>query len=119
MSDLIDRGFDVISQPKAQTVMASAQIPHRQTSHGAANWSLQIDGFQSPAEAAILADTLVRTAGMGVVREKRFNRGEQSFFSVRVDELDQVLARDLCARQADILGIEPRRCKVVAVAGTG
>ena len=119
MSDLIDRGFDVINQPKAQTVMASAPVPRRQVGRGAANWSLQIDGFQSPAEAAILADTLVRTAGMGVVREKRFNRGEQSFFSVRVDELDQVLARDLCARQADILGIEPRRCKVVAVAGTG
>lgn len=119
MSDLIDRGFDVINQSRPETVMASAPIPRDPAARGPSNWSLQIDGFRSPAEAAILADTLVRTAGTGIVTEKRFNHGEQAFFSVRVDQLDQGLARELCARQADILKIEPRRCKVVSIAGTG
>ena len=119
MSDLIDRGFEVINLPKAQTVMASAPVPHDPAPHGAAHWSLQIDGFQSPAEAAILADRLVRTAGAGVVAERRVDRGGHAFFSVRVDQLDQASARDLCARQEDILGIAPRRCKVVSVAQTG
>ncbi|MEL6686927.1 MAG: D-alanyl-D-alanine carboxypeptidase family protein [Pseudomonadota bacterium] len=114
MSDLIDRGFEVINQPRAATIMASAPV-----AQGPKTWSLQIDGFDSPAEAAILAETFVRTAGVGTVSPKRQIHGNQPVFSIRINDLDQAMARDLCARQRDLLNIEPRRCKIVSVAQTG
>lgn len=116
MSDLIDRGFDVMNQSRPQMVMASNRVDPPK---GPAIWALQIDGFESPAEAAILSETFVRTAGIGTVGETRRVRGGYESYSIRVDQLDQATARNLCARQSEILNIPPRRCKVLSVAQTG
>lgn len=110
MSDLIDRGFDVIGQTPAPVLQASVTRPV-----GPPRWAMQIDGFTSPAEAAILADQLVRTAGIGTVGDRRRERAGQVWHSVRVEQLDQATARDLCSRHADILGIPSRRCKVLSL----
>ena len=72
---------------------------------------MQIDGFDSPAEAAILSDTLVRMAGQGRVTDLPG--------SIRIDSLELAIARALCADHDVLLGITPRRCKVLQLAEPG
>jgi D-alanyl-D-alanine carboxypeptidase len=55
MADLIDRGFEVIGQTRPETRPDSALITASTAPTGPAVWALQIDGFDSVAEAAILA----------------------------------------------------------------
>ncbi|MGB6318246.1 MAG: hypothetical protein WBG08_06375, partial [Litorimonas sp.] len=118
MSDLVDRGFEVIGQtqatPEPQMVAASAPVRR-----GPPVWALQIDGFDSPAEAAILSETLVRRSGAGVSGSKSAVRGGRISHSIRVDALDQATARALCADHAALLSIAPRRCKVLSIAKPG
>jgi D-alanyl-D-alanine carboxypeptidase len=126
MSDLIDRGFDVMAQTapdkqsaaSATATMTMARSPSQQPP-GHANWALQIDGFASPAEAEILSATLVRAAGMGEVGQSRRQIGSSMDFGIRVNALDQATARKLCAHQSELLNITPRRCKVLSVAKPG
>lgn len=116
MSDLIDRGFDVIGSQSQPVIAAKAPtaIPmHRR------QWAMQIDGFASQAETAIFSDTLVRSAGSGAATPRSRKRGEQTSHSVRVEALDQATARNLCAQHGELLGITSRRCKVLSVANSG
>jgi len=131
MSDLVDRGFAVMNQldrldlagaPARAFDAAPRMIAARAetTSLGeTAPWALQIDGFESSAEAAILADTLVRNAGSGTVGARSRERDGRTVHSVRVEALDQATARTLCARHGEMLRITPRRCKVLSVAKPG
>lgn len=117
MSDLIDRGFEVLSQQDNPVVIAARSsnenpIRNRQ-------WALQIDGFSSPAETEIFADTLIRTSGMGIATPRRRQHAERTTHSLRIDNLDEATARDLCARHSALLLIPARRCKVLSVANSG
>ncbi|MGJ8559004.1 MAG: D-alanyl-D-alanine carboxypeptidase family protein [Litorimonas sp.] len=116
MSDLIDRGFDVIGAQTQPVLTAKAPtIPpmHKR------QWAMQIDGFASLAETAILADTLIRSAGIGVATPRNRTHGEQTSHSVRVEALDHATARALCARHGELLEIASRRCKVLSIAHSG
>ncbi|MEM7728640.1 MAG: hypothetical protein AAF311_05125, partial [Pseudomonadota bacterium] len=132
MSDLIDRGFDVIGQtpvapppappstpaPSANLIAASAPTWPDAPS-GPQAWALQIDGFDSPAEAAIMSETLARVFGRGVSGSRRSLRDGRLSHSIRVDALDQATARTLCAHHGELLGIAPRRCKVLSIVKSG
>jgi D-alanyl-D-alanine carboxypeptidase len=116
MSDLIDRGFDVIGAQTDPVIAVSAptQSPLRKR-----RWAMQIDGFDSPAETAIFTDTLIRSAGIGAAASRSHSRGEHISHSVRVEALDQATARNLCAHHGELLKISPRRCKVLSIANSG
>lgn len=116
MSDLIDRGFDVLKSQSAPVITASAPAA---TPMDKRRWAMQIDGFESPAETAIYADSLVRHAGLGTAAPRQRQRGGLPSYSVRVEALDQTTARQLCADHAAILGITARRCKVLSIANSG
>lgn len=114
MSELIDRGFAVMDKLAAPVLSASTP------SVGVGqNWALQIDGFDSPAEAEILADRLVRTVGQGAVVPRSAFRSGTRVHSIRVENLENRTARDLCAGHAELLGIAARRCKVLSVVHSG
>lgn len=116
MSDLIDRGFDVLTAQSAPVIAASAPTAIPMKKRG---WAMQIDGFASPAETAIHADSLVRRAGLGTATPRQRQRGAKVLYSVRVEALDQATARKLCADHAEVLGIPARRCKVLSITNSG
>lgn len=116
MSDLIERGF-AVTQSKA-AVMIAAKAPTAIPVHKR-RWAMQIDGFDSPAETAIFAETLIRDAGIGTATPRSRIRGDLTRHSVRVEALDQATARQLCARHGELLNIAPRRCKVLSIGHSG
>lgn len=116
MSTLIDRGFDVLSMQNKPVIAARAPtaIPvHRR------QWAMQIDGFTSPAETEIYADALIRNAKIGAAIPRSRTHGERTSHSVRIEALDQATARNLCTHHGELLGITPRRCKVLSIANSG
>lgn len=115
MSDLIDRGFSVLNTPPAPIIAASAKT-NRSVDR---SWALQIDGFESPAEAEILADRLIRTAGIGTITPRSGTYEGRTLHSIRIEALDRLSARQLCADHAELLEITSRRCKVLSVAHSG
>jgi D-alanyl-D-alanine carboxypeptidase len=116
MSDLIDRGFEVLGSQNEPViaVRSSTDIPVQNR-----QWAMQIDGFSSPAETEIFADTLIRTSGIGLTAPRRRQHGERTTYSLRIEALDQATARDLCSRHGEILLIPMRRCKVLSIANSG
>lgn len=116
MSDLIDRGFDVMGLQSKPVIAASTPT---QTPMHKRQWAMQIDGFTSPAETAIFTDTLIRNAGIGTAASRSQIRGERTSHSVRVEALDHTTARSLCARHGELLKIASRRCKVLSIANSG
>lgn len=125
MSDLIDRGFTVMAQieaAKARETRTQAEpqfIQARNSAPVATNWALQINGFDSPAEAEILSDQLVRAVQRGSVAVRADRRSAQPRFSVRVEGLDNRTARALCAEHPQLLNIEARQCLVLSMTETG
>lgn len=115
MSDLIDRGFAVMNAPPAPVMTA---VSYADTSPDR-SWALQIDGFESRAEAEILADRLIRTAGMGEIRSRSGTFDGRTLHSIRIEALNHGAARQLCADHADLLNIPSRRCKVLSVVHSG
>jgi D-alanyl-D-alanine carboxypeptidase len=116
MSDLIDRGFEVMSsqtEPVIAAVASAASPMHKR------QWAMQIDGFDSPAETAIFADTLIRSAGVGAAMPRSRRSGDGTSHSIRIEALDQATARALCARHGELLRITSRRCKVLSIANSG
>lgn len=116
MSNLIDRGFDVIGLQSQPVIAARAptQSPTQKR-----QWAMQIDGFTSPAETAIFTDTLIRSVGIGTAASRSQTHGERTSHSVRVEALDHRTARSLCARHGELLNIAARRCKVLSIANSG
>jgi len=116
MSDLIDRGFEVLNQQADPIIAVRAQtrLPGQKR-----HWAMQIDGFSSPAETEIFADTLLRAAGIGMAAPRTRQNGERTTHSLRIEALDQATARDLCARHGELLLIPMRRCKVLSIANSG
>lgn len=127
MSDLIDRGFAVMDQIElagkapAPTPVRSPQFVQASAARTpvATNWALQINGFDSPAEAEILSDRLVRAANRGQVAQRSRQDADRVHYSVRVEGLDNRTARSLCADHPRLLGIEPRRCLVLSTTNPG
>lgn len=116
MSDLIDRGFEVIETAPPALIAASTSTP---AADAPRNWALQIDGFMSSAETAILADQLVRTAGRGQMVPRAMTANNQTWHSIRIEQLDHATARQLCSDHASLLQIPARRCKVLSIAKPG
>lgn len=116
MSDLIDRGFEVMAAQSEAVIAASAPtaIPMHKR-----QWAVQIDGFNSPAETDLMADTLIREAGIGTSTPRNYSHADTTSHSIRIEALDHTTARDLCARHAELLLIPSRRCKVLSIANSG
>ena len=123
MSELIERGFEVMGQidaaPPARSTRTVRRDPLPATrelilASTAASWAVQIGGYRSPAEASIHAESLLRAAGAGRVAPRRGFTGGQPVFSARVEGLTDAQARRLCADHAAILGTPARRCLVVS-----
>ncbi|WP_284391715.1 D-alanyl-D-alanine carboxypeptidase family protein [Algimonas ampicilliniresistens] len=116
MSDLIDRGFEVMDSVASPVIAARAPTVQTPVNR---NWALQIDGFDSPAETAIFADALIRYAGTGEVGMRSVSINDRAYHSVRVEALDNRTARSLCADHPKILQIAARQCKVLSIINPG
>lgn len=140
MSDLIDRGFDVIAKQAPTVQIAETQKPSGSTpvfvelrghdsqpvqvqtagtkmpiSHSkATDWTVQIKNFSNAQHATHIAERILDLTQRGVIETRSGFSGGKAIYHARVTGLSAKLAQSVCADTDLSLEVGGRRCLIIA-----